>query len=233
MIREKRSRGFTLIELLVVISIIALLAAILFPVFGKARENARKATCMSNLKQIGAALWMYAQDEGDGIIFPPASNPSAAAGQGRYWADLLAPYAGAKGKYVNKAMPNYAGTVFDCPSLTEYPGYPAKQIATDYAYALVLFAYDNCNVNDTTRIEKLSEIGIVTDAEYGITIYPVASASNNATAVVGTPGVDNAKSILRARHNNGLNILYCDGHVKYEPANIGDNLRNIFDVSRH
>ena len=52
-------RGFTLIELLVVIAIIAILAAILFPVFARARENARKTTCMSNCKQMGNALMMY------------------------------------------------------------------------------------------------------------------------------------------------------------------------------
>jgi prepilin-type N-terminal cleavage/methylation domain-containing protein/prepilin-type processing-associated H-X9-DG protein len=57
-----RSSGFTLIELLVVIAIIAILAAILFPVFARARENARKSTCQSNLKQIGAAMLQYVQD---------------------------------------------------------------------------------------------------------------------------------------------------------------------------
>ncbi|HOJ20148.1 MAG TPA: prepilin-type N-terminal cleavage/methylation domain-containing protein [Armatimonadota bacterium] len=55
-------KGFTLIELLVVIAIIAILAAILFPVFARARENARKTTCLSNLKQIGSGLLMYVQD---------------------------------------------------------------------------------------------------------------------------------------------------------------------------
>jgi len=54
-----RKRGFTLIELLVVIAIIAILAAILFPVFSRAREAARKAACLSNAKQIGLALMMY------------------------------------------------------------------------------------------------------------------------------------------------------------------------------
>lgn len=58
-------KGFTLIELLVVIAIIAILASILFPVFSRAREKARESTCMSNLKQIGVALQMYATDYDD------------------------------------------------------------------------------------------------------------------------------------------------------------------------
>src|SRR6185312_9045849 len=60
--KHRNSKAFTLIELLVVIAIIAILAAILFPVFARARENARRATCMSNLKQIGLGIMQYTQD---------------------------------------------------------------------------------------------------------------------------------------------------------------------------
>src|SRR3712207_2136374 len=60
--REQRKYGFTLIELLVVIAIIAILASILFPVFGRARENARRASCLSNMKQLGLAFMQYTQD---------------------------------------------------------------------------------------------------------------------------------------------------------------------------
>jgi prepilin-type N-terminal cleavage/methylation domain-containing protein len=68
-------RGFTLIELLVVIAIIAILAAILFPVFARAREKARQSSCLSNLKQIGLGALMYAQDV-DEKLMPPTNCPS-------------------------------------------------------------------------------------------------------------------------------------------------------------
>jgi prepilin-type N-terminal cleavage/methylation domain-containing protein/prepilin-type processing-associated H-X9-DG protein len=84
-------RGFTLIELLVVIAIIAILAAILFPVFARAREKARETSCRSNLKQIGLALHMYASDY-DGLLpiadDKPVTNPILGFGL----ADVIQPY---------------------------------------------------------------------------------------------------------------------------------------------
>jgi prepilin-type N-terminal cleavage/methylation domain-containing protein len=83
-------RGFTLIELLVVIAIIAILAAILFPVFAKAREKARQSSCLSNLKQLGLSMMQYAQDYDESY---PAHYRYMPAGVALYWwADVTQPY---------------------------------------------------------------------------------------------------------------------------------------------
>ncbi len=87
--RYRRSSGFTLIELLVVIAIIAILAAILMPVFARAREKARQASCSNNLKQIGLALMMYAQDY-DGLM--PGSQVNGPANMSYSWPTVVQPY---------------------------------------------------------------------------------------------------------------------------------------------
>lgn len=91
MLVNRIRRGFTLIELLVVIAIIAILAAILFPVFAQAREAARKTTCISNNKQIGTAVMMYTQDYDEMMVlfYRPAGGPTG----GRIgWTGLVQPY---------------------------------------------------------------------------------------------------------------------------------------------
>src|SRR2546428_12391240 len=83
--------GFTLIELLVVIAIIAILAAILFPVFARARENARRSSCQSNLKQIGLGIMQYAQDYDERMISSRMSLNNA-DNEGGNWVVMLQPY---------------------------------------------------------------------------------------------------------------------------------------------
>ena len=93
-----RSAGFTLIELLVVIAIIAILAAILFPVFARAREKARQTTCLSNERQLGLAMLQYVQDYDEtfpqGLVNqkPPSTNGGGETGAGTGWAGIISPY---------------------------------------------------------------------------------------------------------------------------------------------
>ncbi|RYG63499.1 DUF1559 domain-containing protein, partial [bacterium] len=87
-----RLRAFTLIELLVVIAIIAILAAILFPVFGRARENARRSSCQSNLKQIGLGIMQYTQDYDEKFPMYRVTFWAAQPGQTFGWADGIQPY---------------------------------------------------------------------------------------------------------------------------------------------
>src|SRR5205807_2772109 len=102
--RTRRS-GFTLIELLVVIAIIAILAAILFPVFAKAREKARQISCVSNLKNLTAAVLMYVQDYDENMPYYETQTPSGtAANMRQFWFVQLNPYL-------------RANQIYSCPSL--------------------------------------------------------------------------------------------------------------------
>lgn len=121
-----RKKGFTLIELLVVIAIIAILAAILFPVFARARENARRASCQSNLKQIGLAMMQYTQDYDEYLPryqagrWDPSAGNWVADGQpiwsddwyassGPYWWQSIYPYTKNAQIYICPSNTNYAG----------------------------------------------------------------------------------------------------------------------------
>lgn len=116
---KAKSQGFTLIELLVVIAIIAILAAILFPVFGQAREKARQSSCASNLKQIGLGILQYQQDYDEKF---PLMHFNDGAGQEVRWFEMVGPYIKSGNKFGFNGRYNGAGGIWNCPSLpTEQP----------------------------------------------------------------------------------------------------------------
>ncbi len=120
--------GFTLIELLVVIAIIAILAAILFPVFAQARDKARQTACLSNMKQIGTAMLIYSQDFDEammshyyGVFDEDNTHGPGSPDQSYQWMDAVQPYA-------------KTTAIFTCPSQDEYLD-PKEVIAGDYGYS--------------------------------------------------------------------------------------------------
>ena len=150
MYKDSSRRGFTLIELLVVIAIIAILAAILFPVFSQAREKARAASCLSNEKQMGTALMMYSQDNDEAVptwseyfyctsnsaTLVPCRNFPGLDTVDRYWDAKLYPYV-KNGNPGNTSAPSWAG-VWHCPD-SEAPS-NQRSYGLNYAY---VYDYDN------------------------------------------------------------------------------------------
>jgi prepilin-type N-terminal cleavage/methylation domain-containing protein/prepilin-type processing-associated H-X9-DG protein len=154
MVLKKEKGGFTLIELLVVIAIIAILAAILFPVFSRAREQARKSACLSNLKQLGQAILMYVQDW-DEVL--PFAVPACAGPKHRQWWAQIYPYTknasilhcpSSTTPWTMRTNPGYAAG-FACggdPYCTELlPGMPAEGNFISYGAPIGIFGGAHCD----------------------------------------------------------------------------------------
>ena len=194
-------KGFTLIELLVVIAIIAILAAILFPVFARAREKARQTACLSNVKQITLACMMYAQDNDEQL---PSGRP-------QYWAcanDSVAAWFHCAWPYIKNE------DMLICPSNAGNRGNP--QCAKYYPWARAMDI--NCNYGLNCRfgtsggylmanIPRPAEVFYVCDG---------LNAGGNWVRLIGyARGACTATQYLRDLHNGGINIGMADGHAKW------------------
>ncbi|MFO7947927.1 MAG: prepilin-type N-terminal cleavage/methylation domain-containing protein [Armatimonadota bacterium] len=180
-----RSKGFTLIELLVVIAIIAILAAILFPVFARAREKARQSSCLSNMKQIGLGHMMYAQDYDEMTLRYAMGGPS---GEPPQWWEVIQPY-----------LKNEQ--ILICPSQTTsdtwYGGKMSYGIHRNSGVALA-------EIDEPAETLAFAEVRAHDDENERFACF--YRPPGNTWGSYGC---------LSDRHNEGLNCNFYDGHAKW------------------
>jgi len=227
---KMRYEGFTLIELLVVIAIIAILAAILFPVFARARENARRASCMSNLKQIGLGFMMYIQDYDE--KFPPylinyTTSPTAPNGvtpSNPYaWSDALQPYIKSTQVY---QCPSQSGSAPVGSAGGPFAGQadPTKWGYTDYWYNSMLNKQSDAIVVSPS-LTVLAGDGNAGNAYYFYDGCRITGNSSDIDCDGSTPYItmwSERQYGLFSRHLDGINYAFADGHVKWLKSSIVD-----------
>ena len=232
-VTKRVGAAFTLIELLVVIAIIAILAAILFPVFARARENARRSSCQSNMKQMGLGFLQYTQDYDE--RFPPGTN----GGKGAGWAGQIQPYT--KSRQILICPSDSTVQTFVVAGQTP-PAYVCSyyyndNFSTVTPYATPFFnspagdPLNHAQVNVPTRTVLSWE---ATDGAYydnpagsGIveSISPAANGNDKSGGIAKPAtgqlsggaggGIANSGLGSEPRHFDGANYLAADGHVKW------------------
>ena len=227
-----RDRGFTLIELLVVIAIIAILAAILFPVFARAREKARQSSCTSNLKQIGTALMMYVQDYDEVFMDQLMGRDTNDPTKYRAWTATVMPYVA-------------NGQVVVCPSARGWTsanmggsgviqgGYGAAREVLGYNGSL---GYTDDPAGWGTdpnkdapgygqplaEMDAPAEVIVVIDATYWNCQRSFWERTDNASTPTAALAqkYNNAYYTVDSRHNGQANAAFADGHVKSLPQGV-------------
>jgi prepilin-type N-terminal cleavage/methylation domain-containing protein/prepilin-type processing-associated H-X9-DG protein len=214
---RRTTSGFTLIELLVVIAIIAILAAILFPVFARARENARRASCQSNLKQIGLAVLQYTQDYDE--MYPISRWDGGGAGRRMSWVQSTQPYM-------------KSTQIYKCPSDPVDISYIGSWVPSGVTPFPVSYAYNTEFGLDPTTVVALAAVDkpaqTVMAADRGmkrIAGQPYENWIDQPNIwLLAKPGnwrsTNNSNSDLMQyggpmnRHLERANVLWADGHVK-------------------
>jgi prepilin-type N-terminal cleavage/methylation domain-containing protein/prepilin-type processing-associated H-X9-DG protein len=216
-------RGFTLIELLVVIAIIAILAAILFPVFSRAQEKARQSSCSSNLRQLGMAVKQYTIDY-DNRYMPSWGATGGQEPNAGIWQVFLLPY-------------TRNAQIFDCPTSPDSVSEemitydPTNSDAPWYGYdGNYVFNYDGLLYGPvsslTAGVPKPSETYLIFDGGDRVVCW----GGNSHYRLLEELDLDwDSGKEGPNRHNGMVNVVYCDSHVKSLPLNAfferkGDNV---------
>jgi len=243
-----KNRAFTLIELLVVIAIIAILAAILFPVFAQAKAAAKKSSELSNNKQLGLGSLLYAGDYDDtALVFPYAaafSAPPYTNGEkGLHWADRLQPYVKNKGIFSN---PNNTETLYAASGYWR-PGAngptdtdPSRLYRVTYTYNHLLsradLSPDNPGASSLTAVPEVAETVMIGPSNNW---FSWSSCQADGTTrhlswniSIGGWGYElyGARSAAQITTNGGFsggaNFAYVDGHAKFAKAAIGPDVQD-------
>lgn len=215
--RKAQKKGFTLIELLVVIAIIAILASILFPVFARARENARRSSCMNNLKQIALGMMQYTQDYDEkNPRVNLASDSQSSDENPRGWADALRPYLKSTQIFqcpsetnqppVGTNRPRFSGVSATVAGYTDYwMNRQASQqsiVAFDFPAQTVLYGDGGHGAHSFYNVN-------------GFTMDTATQANDCPTTATAPPSLAIIPHGGNVRHLGGTNFAFADGHVKW------------------
>jgi prepilin-type N-terminal cleavage/methylation domain-containing protein/prepilin-type processing-associated H-X9-DG protein len=219
---QKKRTGFTLIELLVVIAIIAILASILFPVFARARENARRSSCLNNVKQIGLGIMQYTQD------YDERYPPSLVGAHGGPYASQSTPGTPGMKFWIDGPGNNYISwmdmifpyvksvQIFVCPSQPDSAGLTGRfERAASYGYSGAISGYDSNQYGGGAVGRGISMAAVTRPAEVGM-VLDALDTYNNQNLPYGFVNNTSAEMLPRiAPHFEGPNVLYADGHAKW------------------
>lgn len=220
LVRRPSVRGFTLVELLVVIAVIAVIAAMLFPAFGRAKTSAQRVRCISNLRQLGLAARMYCDDHDDAFFrYRGGSTNNGEI----FWFGWLE--RGAEGKRAfdpshGALSPYLQGRGVElCPSLNYSASYfkpKANGAAFGYGYNLHLSTPLDQPRLEVEKVTRAGETVLFADAAQINTFQAPASPSNPMLEEFYYVSTNQTERTGHFRHGSTLNAVFCDGHVGQE-----------------
>jgi prepilin-type N-terminal cleavage/methylation domain-containing protein/prepilin-type processing-associated H-X9-DG protein len=201
--------AFTLIELLVVIALIAILAALLLPALGRAKESARSIQCLSQMRQLGLALRLYAEDNGD--EFPRSQHSAFTHGQ-LTWGRALAPQLGSD----TMAWTNLLSGVYRCPS---------DRRSAPWSYGLNVYFELGPDDDYEGKPQTWRRVGMVLNPTATVVFAENASGADHIMPNFWTAAQD-AVDVASRRHNQRSNYTFVDGHAE------GRDFETIYDPPR-